>query len=94
MIPRIVPTPLAAAPPSTRPATGKPRRVANEVIDKLVPCGLLVLDNCHWFIDHPTRSPYSRNGRGNAEPHWDRFVERVAGWRRIWTSAQTFSRWA
>jgi len=37
VIPRIVPTPLAAAPPSTRPATGKPRRVANEVIAACLP---------------------------------------------------------
>ena len=37
MIPRIVPTPLAAAPPSSGPTSGKPRRVANEVIAACLP---------------------------------------------------------
>jgi len=59
---------------------------ANSIVPKLAPGGVLVLDNANWFIDHPTRAPNSRAGKGAASPGWAAFVQRVAGWRHIWTS--------
>jgi predicted O-methyltransferase YrrM len=59
---------------------------ANEVVPKLRSGGMLIIDDAHGVLDHPTTSPHSRYGRGPAAPDWVSLLESVAGWRMIWTS--------
>jgi predicted O-methyltransferase YrrM len=60
---------------------------ANEVITKVKPGGLLVVDNINWFLDHPTHSPASRFRKGHRDELWRSFAERMKNWRMIWTSS-------
>src|SRR5688500_11513096 len=60
---------------------------ANAVIPKLAPCGLLVVDNVNWFLDHETHSPSSRYGLGPANEIWAALQQRVKGWRMMWTTS-------
>jgi predicted O-methyltransferase YrrM len=55
-------------------------------IPKLTSGGLLLVDDIHWFLDHPTFAPHSRRGRGPANEKWRRFGELVADWRCVWTT--------
>ena len=59
---------------------------ANEVVAKVKPGGLLIVDNINWFLDHPTHSPASRFGKGHRDD-WRSFADRVKNWRMIWTSS-------
>ena len=59
-------------------------KCALAAIPKLAPGGLIVIDDVHWFLDHPTHAPHSRRGLGPADVDWGRFAEVVAEWRRIW----------
>jgi predicted O-methyltransferase YrrM len=53
---------------------------------KLAGGGLLIVDDVHWFLDHPTYAPHSRYGKGHADADWHRFAELVSGWRCVWTT--------
>ena len=53
--------------------------------EKLASGGLLICDDASWFIDHPTRSPHARQGKGHLG-EWAQLVEKTATWRRIWTT--------
>jgi Methyltransferase domain len=53
---------------------------------KLASGGLLVVDDAHWFIDHPTRSPGSRHGRGHVAGEWTDFLRLVDSWRSLWAT--------
>jgi predicted O-methyltransferase YrrM len=53
---------------------------------KLASGGLLVVDDIHWFLDHPTLAPHSRRGKGPADDDWRRFGELVQAWRCVWTT--------
>jgi hypothetical protein len=54
---------------------------------KLKPGGVLILDNCNWYLPNSSRSPNSRRrADGPASPEWVGFGEKVKNWRRIWTS--------
>lgn len=55
-------------------------------LPKLVPGGLLVLDNANWYVDHPTHSPASRAGLGPLNDRWREFGSRVDGWQLVWTT--------
>ena len=57
---------------------------ANAVIRKLRPGGLLVIDNIQLFVDHPSRSPHNRQGKGPRDSHWAMFVSATQGWRKLW----------
>lgn len=59
---------------------------ALEVLPKLAPGGLLVLDNAQWFLDHPSKSVGRRTNLGHANDNWREFSERVSSWRCIWTT--------
>lgn len=59
---------------------------AEAIMPKLAPGGLLVIDNANLYIDYPTRSPYSRSGRGASTDSWARISEDLVTWRMIWTS--------
>jgi hypothetical protein len=55
-------------------------------VPKLAPGGLLLVDDIHWFLDHPTGAPHARTGKGPADEDWRRFGELTADWRRVWTT--------
>jgi hypothetical protein len=57
------------------------------VIPKIAAGGLLVLDNANWYIDHPSRSPDSRSGKGHLDADWAAVVASLSNWRMIWTSS-------
>lgn len=59
---------------------------AHAVLPKIEPGGLLVIDNSHWYLDHPTSAPASRYGKGDENPEWKRLSARLAEWRQINTS--------
>lgn len=56
------------------------------VLPKLASGGVLIVDDAHAVLDHPTLSPHARVGRGPLDPEWGRFGELVRTWRLIWTS--------
>ena len=48
---------------------------------------LLAVDNINWYLPSDTIAPASRKPtEGCATPTWTEFANRVAGWRRYWTS--------
>ncbi|MFZ0041374.1 MAG: class I SAM-dependent methyltransferase [Solirubrobacteraceae bacterium] len=59
---------------------------ALRVLPKLASGGVVVLDDAHNFLDHPSQSPHSRGGRGSLDSGWERFAGAVSSWRVIWTS--------
>jgi predicted O-methyltransferase YrrM len=57
-----------------------------EAIPKLAPGGLLVLDDAHGVLDHPTFSPHSRAGLGPLDDEWAALVTEQRDWRMLWAS--------
>jgi predicted O-methyltransferase YrrM len=57
---------------------------ARSSIPKLAPGGLLIVDDAHLFLDHDTRTPHSRRGRGALDLGWQQFVGEVDSWRMLW----------
>lgn len=55
-------------------------------IPKLAAGGLLLVDDIHWFLDHPTFAPHSRRGKGPISEGWRQFEALVADWRCVWTT--------
>ncbi|MGI8506811.1 MAG: class I SAM-dependent methyltransferase [Solirubrobacteraceae bacterium] len=55
-------------------------------VPKLSCGGVLVIDDVHSRLDHPTTSAGSREGRGPTDGEWARFTDLVSGWRHVWTS--------
>ncbi len=55
-------------------------------IPKLASGGLLLVDDVHGYLDHPTSSPHSRHGHGPLDDDWRQFGGHVGSWRLIWTS--------
>jgi predicted O-methyltransferase YrrM len=63
---------------------------AHRAIPLLRPGGLLVLDNANRYIPNMSIGPASRRPGDNSRfdaASWDRFLERVASWRHIWTDS-------
>jgi predicted O-methyltransferase YrrM len=56
-----------------------------EVIPKLTSGGLLVVDDVHGYLDHPSHCVHSREGQGHLGESWGNVLARLAGWRMIWT---------
>jgi hypothetical protein len=57
---------------------------ARSSIPKLASGGLLIVDDAHLFLDHDTRTPHSRRGRGALDLGWQQFVSEVNPWRMLW----------
>lgn len=54
----------------------------------LKPGGILLLDNCNWYLPSASRSPSSiPSGASPASGLWNDFLKAVSGWRQIWTSS-------
>ena len=50
--------------------------------------GILVIDNCNWYLPSKSYSPGSRRDfEGAASEEWDTFLHKVCTWRRIWTTS-------
>lgn len=62
-------------------------RCAIAVLPKLKPGGILIVDNCNWYLPSNSKSPNSRAFRdGRASGGWDLFIDRTSDWRSIWTT--------
>lgn len=61
---------------------------AFNMINKIKEGGLLVVDNINWLIPvRATKSPHMRTfDQGCESEIWQKFTEKVSGWRCIWTS--------
>lgn len=61
---------------------------ALNVVKKIRPGGLLIIDNSNWYLPSSTYTPYSRSfADGPNGPIWKEFETMISGWRRIWTSS-------
>ncbi len=56
-----------------------------EAIPKLASGGLLIVDDVHGYLDHPSHCAYSREGLGHLSEGWRDVSQRLADWRMIWT---------
>ena len=57
------------------------------VLDKIKPGGVIVIDNVNIYLPGKTFSPNSRTfQQGPKTPGWGEYLQKVAGWRFIWTS--------
>lgn len=51
------------------------------------PGGLIIVDNCNWYLPSNSCSPYSlREKQAPHTPRWGMYLEGVAEWRKIWMS--------
>ena len=58
-------------------------------ISLVKPGGIVIVDNCNWYLPTPTysHSPFSRTlEQGPYRGKWAAYLDGVQGWRRIWTS--------
>ena len=55
-------------------------------IPKLARGGLLIVDDAHGLLDHPTDSPHARVGQGPVTAQWGEIAESLRDWRLMWTS--------
>jgi predicted O-methyltransferase YrrM len=56
------------------------------VIPKLASGGVLVLDDAHGVLDHPTHSPHARAGVGPVSQEWATIAAELRDWRMLWAS--------
>ena len=62
--------------------------VAESVIDKLRPGGVLIIDNVNRYLPSDTRSPASRSLQAGPDgPVWEKVYREIESWRRIWTTS-------
>jgi hypothetical protein len=50
------------------------------------PGGIIILDNCNWFLPSRTRSPFSLRQGAYYTPDWSFYDSQIKEWRRIWTT--------
>ena len=61
------------------------------VLGKLKPGGLLVLDNAEQFISHPSYSPSSLSQKGaKMTDRWQALTQQLSTWNCTWTSNGVF----
>jgi predicted O-methyltransferase YrrM len=56
-----------------------------EVMPKLTSGGLLIVDDVHGYLDHPSHCVYSREGIGHLSDAWRDVYAQLGTWRMIWT---------
>lgn len=62
---------------------------ALEAISLVKPGGIVIVDNCNWYLPTPkySRSPFSRNPElGPYTGKWAAYLDGVHGWRGVWTT--------
>jgi len=57
------------------------------ILPKIAVGGVLVLDDAHGYLDHSTKAPASRDGKGPKNDVWTSVAEALVHWRVIWTSS-------
>jgi len=64
-------------------------RCALRAVDYWRPGGLLILDNCDWYLPNDeTATPDARHSHdGPLTEAWGEFLQRVADWRIVWTTS-------
>lgn len=56
-------------------------------ISKVKSGGIIIVDNCNWFLPSITKSPSSIPVTGKCKNEiWDRFANETKNWQRKWTS--------
>jgi hypothetical protein len=64
---------------------------ALSAVSLLKPGGILVVDNCNWYLPTDSRSPCSRRSKdGPLTDDWGLYMRTVVDWRYIWTSNGVF----
>lgn len=57
-------------------------------IPLLKPGGILIIDNCNWYLPSKSNSPNSRSmSDGPASEAWTAFIDQVKSWRSVWTTS-------
>jgi len=60
-------------------------------ISLVKPGGIVVVDNCNWYLPKDSRSPYSRKPcEGAYTEDWAVFWKQVEDWRHVWTTNGVF----
>ncbi len=66
-------------------------RCALSALSLVRPGGIVIVDNCNWYLPTDSRSPYSRKGRDGAyTEEWAVFWKQVENWRHVWTTNGVF----
>jgi predicted O-methyltransferase YrrM len=66
-------------------------RCALSALPLVRPGGIVIVDNCNWFLPTDTRSPFSRGPeQGPDTEFWATYQDSVKGWRTIWTTNGVF----
>jgi hypothetical protein len=61
---------------------------AFEAVSALKPGGILIIDNVNRYLPSSSTSPHSRSHeQGPDGALWSKFLDRVSGWRCVWTSS-------
>jgi predicted O-methyltransferase YrrM len=61
---------------------------ALNVLYKVKPGGMIIIDNVNWFLPSASNSPNSRTfSEGAKGDTWKKFQELTSNWRKIWTSS-------
>ena len=64
---------------------------ALNVLEKIHPSGVMIIDNVNWFLPSDSHAPNSRTFIQGPKGHtWDKVNKSVSEWRRIWTSSGIF----
>ncbi|SRR6266542_5291305 len=54
----------------------------------LKPGGILIVDNCNWYLPSQSKAPNSRReSDGPASDAWKMFLAAVQDWRYVWTTS-------
>jgi len=66
-------------------------RCAVAAVSRLKPGGILIIDNCNWFLPSQSKSPNSQravqNSNGASNDIWPQFMDLTKDWRCVWTSS-------
>jgi SAM-dependent methyltransferase len=66
-------------------------RCALSALSLVRPGGIVIVDNCNWYLPMESRSPYSRKVRDGAYTEgWALFWKKVKDWRHVWTTNGVF----
>jgi len=66
-------------------------RCALLALSLVKPGGIVIVDNCNWYLPTDSGSPYSRKAcEGAYTEAWAVFWKRVEDWRHIWTTNGVF----
>jgi predicted O-methyltransferase YrrM len=60
---------------------------ATAAIPKLKPGGILIVDNCNWYLPSDSKSPSSQRAQDQlSNDRWKLFLDQTKSWRFVWTT--------